>query len=240
MSINTFGRPNIRRIASERGDSSMTWNVLTVVVLILMLCVAAVFLVIFINPGVGINPFPPPTLPPIPTMPPPPTATVTPRFQLQPSWTPTEQSVLPVEATPVVADATEVPATPMPGNFSFVLHAGDPKYIAGHPEAGCNWLGVAGQALDMQGRSVPYLLVQMGGMFEGVTIDTVIQVTGMAPDYGKAGYEFKIGDRPTASNDALWVQLLDAQQLPLSDKIYFDTYTDCDKNLVIINFQQVR
>jgi hypothetical protein len=28
--------------------------------------------------------------------------------------------------------------------------------------------------------------------------------------------------------------------LPMSDKIYFDTYEACDKNLIFVNFKQVR
>jgi len=36
------------------------------------------------------------------------------------------------------------------------------------------------------------------------------------------------------------VQLLDQAGAPLSEKIYFETFEDCNRNLVFINFKQVR
>jgi hypothetical protein len=199
----------------------------------------------FHQPERGNHPFPPATLPVIPTMPPLPTATVTPRIQFQPSWTPTLEGEAPLDATPVPPDqpTATLPATPLPGNFSFVVQAGSPSYIPGqgfHPDAGCNWLGVAGQATNMSGAPVIGLFVQLGGVLEGGTYETKLSMTGVATQYGQGGFEFTIADRPIASNDALWIQLLDQQNLPLSDKVYFNTYTDCDKNLVVIYFQQVR
>ena len=248
MSMDTFDVANARRTSKERGDSSLTWNILTVVMLVLMLCVAAVFLVIFFNPSVGINPFPPPTMPVIPTLPPLPTATNTPRFQMQPSWTPTLVVEMPPTATESGEgpgpDATMIPpATPLPGDFSFVVPLDSVYAVPGqsfHPDAGCNWLGVAGQATNLSGAPVLNLLVQLGGVFEGRTYETKTMMTGTATQYGQGGFEFTISDRPVASNDALWLQLLDQQFLPLSDKVYFDTYTDCEKNLVIVYFRQIR
>jgi hypothetical protein len=65
-------------------------------------------------------------------------------------------------------------------------------------------------------------------------------MTGLAPQYGQGGFEITLADRLIASNGTLWIQLLDQQNLPLSDRIFFDTYQDCQKNLVIIYFTQVR
>jgi hypothetical protein len=62
----------------------------------------------------------------------------------------------------------------------------------------------------------------------------------MVSIYGPGGYEFELGEGPVASTQTLWVQLLDQAMLPLSDKIYFDTFSECDKNLILINFNQVR
>jgi hypothetical protein len=65
-------------------------------------------------------------------------------------------------------------------------------------------------------------------------------LTGIALNYGRAGYEFTLADKPIASNDMLWVQLLDQIGAPISEKVYFDTYAECEKNLIIINFKQVK
>ena len=49
--------------------------------------------------------------------------------------------------------------------------------------------------------------------------------------------------RPAAARPSVEpraVQSLDQQGIPLSDRIYFDTEADCARNLVIVQFQQVR
>ena len=42
------------------------------------------------------------------------------------------------------------------------------------------------------------------------------------------------------TTSTLWIQLEDVQGLPMSERIYFDTYADCEHNLVVIYLQQVR
>ncbi len=83
------------------------------------------------------------------------------------------------------------------------------------------------------------LFIQLGGTLEGQLIETKLSMTGTAPEYGKGGYEFFISSKPTDSSKTLWVQLMDQANLPLSDKIYFNTYASCEKNLILINFSQV-
>jgi hypothetical protein len=73
----------------------------------------------------------------------------------------------------------------------------------------------------------------------GETID-LITISGTAPQYGQAGYEFKLADQPVDSVQNLYLQLLDQADLPLSEKYYFDTFNDCEKNLILVNFTQVR
>jgi hypothetical protein len=68
----------------------------------------------------------------------------------------------------------------------------------------------------------------------------MMTLSGVALTYGRSGYEFKLADAPIASKGVLWLQLLSQAGIPLSDKIYFDTYNDCNKNLIIIDFKQVR
>ena len=68
----------------------------------------------------------------------------------------------------------------------------------------------------------------------------MLGMVGMVTTYGPGSYEFVLGDQPVDSTQALWVQLFDQAMLPLSDQVYFDTFADCDKNLILINFNQVR
>jgi hypothetical protein len=67
-----------------------------------------------------------------------------------------------------------------------------------------------------------------------------ITMTGLALQYGQGGFEITLSNEPVASENTLWLQLLDQQNLPLSPRIYFSTYAECDKNLIIIYFDQIR
>jgi hypothetical protein len=102
-------------------------------------------------------------------------------------------------------------------------------------------MGVGGQAVDMSNTPVTGLIIRLGGALPGVTIpEHMMSLTGVALNYGRAGYEFKLADEPIASRKSLWVQLLDQAGVPISEKIFFDTFDSCDMNLIIIDFKQSR
>jgi len=65
-------------------------------------------------------------------------------------------------------------------------------------------------------------------------------ITGYSTQYGQGGYEITLANSLVATTGTVWIQLMDQQKLPLSDKVYFDTYDDCQMNLIIISFDQVR
>jgi hypothetical protein len=151
---------------------------------------------------------------------------------------------MPPTPTPVTITPTFSPEPPAPAEgYRFEVRQGSPKAIPNiyHPELACNWMGVGGQAVDMSNAPVTGLIIRLGGSLPGIVIpEHMMSLTGVALNYGRAGYEFKLADQPVASKKLLWVQLLDQSGGPLSDKIYFDTYDSCDKNLIIIDFKQVR
>ncbi len=228
---------------SKADQGAMIWNILSVLVLLSALCVGGTFLMIFLNPQSGLNPFPPPTLPVlVPTRTPTPTL----RALLPPTWTPTPPpptntpeptyTLIPEGPQPT-AENTRDPAEGMP----FVMQDGNPQYIPNiyHPDAGCSWLGVGGQVIGLNGGPVLYLSIKLGGSLNGEAVD-LITISGTAPQYGQAGYEFKLSDQPVDSVQNLYVELLDQADLPLSEKYYFDTFNDCEKNLILINFKQIR
>lgn len=247
-------------LESTRDSAAVIWNILTVIVLLMALCVCIGVGAILINPQISINPYPPPTMPPTATFP---TATPTPPNPFPATWTPTitlmatliptgTSTAVPTDTQPAVTPpSTEVPAQ-TPGNgqatstpsydMPFVLHPGDPVAInnIGYPELGCNWMGVAGRAFDLSGAPIEQgLFIQLEGTLNDEPVKMFATV-GMDTPYGPGSYEFFLGDEPIASSQTLWVQLSDPSELPLSDKIYFDTFVECDKNLILINFNQVR
>jgi hypothetical protein len=232
-------------------------NVLTVLVLLAALCWGIIFLNLFLNPQSGLNPFPPPTLPP--TVPPatatpeaaqrlPPTHTAAPATETpMPTITATDAPSPTPSVTPtqfVLVSLTPVPVTEAldTSNVSFRLREGSPLALQNfaHPELGCDFLGVAGQVFEMDGDVVTQgITIQLTGLLGGSLVD-LLSLTGATNLYGPGSYEFILADRPIASSNTLFIQLLDQAGLPLSDRIPFDTFADCDRNLILINFQQFR
>jgi hypothetical protein len=123
--------------------------------------------------------------------------------------------------------------------MSYVVQ-GAPQALEDFQQRGCQWMGVAGSVFDLRGSPVTGLLAQLGGTLEGNLYDIQTSMTGIARQYGESGFEFTIANRVVATNNTLWVQLLDQAGLPLSDKVYFSTTDDCTKNLILISFKQVR
>ena len=64
-------------------------------------------------------------------------------------------------------------------------------------------------------------------------------VTGPINTTPGGEFEFRLSDKPALSLNSLWIQLLDGNKVPLSDKIVFNTYDGCDRNLVQLNFVEV-
>jgi hypothetical protein len=94
--------------------------------------------------------------------------------------------------------------------------------------------------VSLNGEAVRGLFVQLGGSMPGMELVDKLTMTGLAEIYGLGGFEFTLANEPVASEGTLWIQLLDQQNLPLSNRVYFKTYAECDKNLMIVSFDQVR
>ncbi len=233
----------------------LLWNILTGVMLVGALCLVIFFLTIFINPYVFFNPFPPlaiPTLLEFPTLTPtplqlPPTWTANPTIEPSatitraPTWTP-EPTDTPFIYSLYTPTKTKIPTkTPVPTGmpYTYTLTYMDSSYY--HPEAGCNWLGVAGQVVDQNNTPILYITIVLGGSLEGANLNTpIITLSGTAPNYGQSGFEFVLGNATMISSKTLWIQLKDQADQPLTDRIYFDTYKDCTKNLVLFRFKKTR
>ncbi len=250
------------KLPKKDNKKDLIWNILTSLALLASVCVTGAFLVIFTNPHASINPFPPPTLvTPVAF----PTHTPTPLIQLPATWTPaptqepTETPTLAPSSTPIptetpfdVSVGAQTPTTTLTTTpkatgtyapYNFVVQQGNPiaiSSLAFRPEYGCDWMGVGGQVFDLRGSQVSDMFVYLGGNLAGTFFAEQPTITGLLPQYGRGYYEFKLADKPVLSKDTLWVQLRDQAGLSMSDKYYFSTYDNCDKNLIIINFKQVK
>jgi hypothetical protein len=232
----------------KHNRSGLIWNILSILMVVLIIGLLAFFATIFINPYSALNPFPPIPLPTLMTFP---TETITP-LPLPAADTPTT-SILPSETSTLIATWTPIPSftpfqlwtsvaptnTPISSGMAYqaTIDYVDSSYY--HPEAGCSWMGIAGQAVDINNAPVLYLAIHISGSLGGKYIDYV-SATGTAPNYGRSGFEFYLGDKPLASTNTLTIQLTDQQNLPLTEPVKLTTFSDCSKNLVLIRFKQVR
>lgn len=239
----------------RKSSRELPWNLATVFVLAMIPLTASFFLMIFLNPQTSLNPFPPPTLPALAQAQ---TATST-LLALPPTWTPTPsptpdysptpppsatptEPVIVIIGTPIENLETPEPTeTNAPGGFTFMRQS-DPQAISINlydASRGCGWMGVAGRVVDEQNRPVTGIRVWLRGTLDGKRVD-MTSLTGTAAQYGPSGYEFTIANQPIASRGLLSVRLLDQANLPLSERVVFDTFADCEKNLILIDFKKVR
>jgi hypothetical protein len=233
---------------SSAGAPMEMWDMLSILILILTICLAGYFAFIFISPNSQLNVLPPgggvfgPQIP---------TATVTP-IQLEATWTPSPT----LELTP--SDTPRPTFTPFFTSTSFSLvpptktlkPTSTPRAPFGatsqqvastviHAELACNWAGIGGTVVDANNSPVIGMVVVLRGTLDGRTTEQQT-VSGINKEYGPSGFEFRIGDAPIASDKTLYVQLVDQQNIPLSDKFFVTTSADCAKNLVIVRFKRNR
>lgn len=232
----------------------LIWNILTILVLLGACYLAYYFFTIFINPHSPYNPFPPvalptlyqtstftPTIIPKPaTWTPTPTTSPVPSRTKAPTWTSVALVITP--SATITPTPSPVPGTPTITPTDMPVSA-DISYVASikmHADLACNWMGVGGTVMNIDNQPLLFQTVQLGGELNGKAINSLV-LSGSNTAYGKSGFEFeKLGDKPVASTQTLWVELFDNNGKPLTRKIYFDTFDDCAKNLVMIVFTKTR
>lgn len=243
----------------ERKSSSFSmpviglWDILTIIVLFVTVCMGVYFILVFNDPASTLNPLKPAyVLTPSPT--------ITPR-QLEPTWTPTATieilptatllpsitppatitpaNLVPATVTPLSSETPTATATPAALFSVSSVNAIESVIIPHLQTLNCNWQGVGGTVDDQNSSPIIGIVVRLGGTLNGRSVE-MTTVSGISPEYGKSGFEFVLGETPVDSRDTLYVQLLDQAGLPLSDRIYIDTFEDCDRNLVLVRFKKNR
>jgi hypothetical protein len=152
----------------------------------------------------------------------------------------TVETDTPVLPMPVSTDTPERPAIPSPTPFPvewYIIQPGTPLATLNtpHEEAGCSWLGVGGQVFNADTTPMIGLSILVGGTLSGHQVGS-LGTTGMETNIGEGGFEVTLADHPLESYGTLWIQVVDTIGNPLSDKYYFDSYNDCARNFILINF----
>jgi hypothetical protein len=133
-------------------------------------------------------------------------------------------------------------ATPTPEVYPFVLN-GEPLWMSYkliRPQLSCEYLIIAGEVKDL--KDLPVLdsaTIHLYGALAGNTIDR-FALPGSSTIYGESGYEFILEGLVLDGIDSLQIRLEDTNGLPLSSAYAIQTYEDCERNLILVNFKQVR
>ncbi len=252
--IEPVSPPAAKSRRSKQGRGAW-YNRLGLLLLILSAVVFVCYLIIFLNPTAGLNPFPPYsqamatmvptlTLQPTYTRTPTPTDTNTPTSTPRPTWTPTDTPTprptlnLTITGTPRNFLATRTPtptATPTigptksPFNYTAeVLYQRAQLY-------GDNWSGIAGLIFGLDLKHQPGIGVKAWGD-EPLGPEGRLLPSGTKPNYGASGWEFTLGDKPVSGT--YFVQLLDSNGDPISPVVEIDLKGDPRANLAYIIFRQ--
>jgi hypothetical protein len=120
--------------------------------------------------------------------------------------------------------------------FPYGLQSGTPAFLQNFVNTdGCNYLGVGGQVLKLNGDAVSGMVVEITGTLSGKNVLNLV-LTGNAQNLGPGGYAIKIGDQPVASSGTLKIQVFDLNGAPQTPLIPIDTSADCNKNFLLVNF----
>lgn len=241
--------------SKKNSNKELIWNLLTGMMLLMTLCACAFFISLIRNPFSNLNPFapntpvPPPatatwtpigyaaTWTPTVTLPPTDTSTPRPTYTLEPSSTALIVSTVTPDYTPTNSSTST--RTPRPTGAPYSITVTYNESTTFRADTSCSSMYVAGQALDAKNKPVIGLFVKLGGSVPGKTfLPALTTLTGIDKVYGQSGFEFDLKVGPVASSQALWIQLVDQSDTPLSEQYKLTTHADCKKNLILIRFQQ--
>jgi hypothetical protein len=224
---------------SRSNIGGLIWKLGTAYFLIGTLCLGAFFVYTYAYPNNPLNPFPPApgitTNTPVPPATEPPLPTDTPTATSAP---PTEEPTLgPLPTATPFATGEVTPTTESTSLTHFTVQEGTPLYLP-HSD-GCGGLYIAGNVVDRAGNPLVFMLVRVGGTLGGETLQLEDALSGSNPNYSSSGWEIKIADAPIDSTGTVFVELYTLESAdPVSDLIIVDTYNDCNRNLIMVNFVQ--
>lgn len=175
-----------------------------------------------------------------------PTNTVPPTNTRRPSETPSIQPTFPSRtstptptATPTETGTPTPPgppptASPTRSQFIFTKSDNSPYYLQNFANnAGCQWLGIAGEVLDLNRN--PLLVNSYNVHVWGNEVDVRLSV-GSAPEYSPSGWVYMLSNSPIVRDYN--VQLETVNGTAVSQVYTVQTRASCNQNLLKFDFVQ--
>jgi hypothetical protein len=157
------------------------------------------------------------------------------------SLTPTQTQTRAPTATQTPEPTPTYTPTPTEKPMPFVIK-GMPKGYPNSmlfPQYTCEeYLFIGGEILDLREAPVYDLTVKLGGTYGGNLVDQT-SVSGDVAVYGQSGFGFVL-ENLRIRESGITIQLFDANGEALSALTTLSITGNCDSNLVIVNYKQVR
>ena len=155
---------------------------------------------------------------------------------------PTAAPTLTVPPTPTPIPEQDPTATPLAGDVPpvrYVVQMGSPRYLRAftHADLGCQWVGVAGQVFDATGAGAKDVAVMVTGSIDAQAIQRAARTDELSP-FGPGGYEIFLTDHLSDTPQKISVQLFNLDDQPLTGPFQIDLPTQCDQNLIVVNFNE--
>ncbi len=97
---------------------------------------------------------------------------------------------------------------------------------------------IAGNITDIDDNPVMLMTVRASGTLGGEEI-LIEALSGSNTDYTVSGWEIKLSDSLIASTGEITVALYrQGGWEPISEEVRIDTFNDCSRNLIVVNFVQ--
>jgi hypothetical protein len=183
------------------------------------------------NPWSSLNPLPPITPFIIVTVTPDPMAEVAARASETAAAIPT------LAITPATAPATGPTPDPGASRPPFTLSGDGVIYTPNNNGRGCDWASIAGTVTGLGAQAINNYGIQVTDIANPDQLDDRV-FSGSAQTFGPGGFEIPLGGVPQEVQYR--VQLFSPAGAPVSDPFFVVTSSDCDQNVAIINFVQVR
>jgi hypothetical protein len=210
--------PQADQPATAAGKSAGFYHFVTLVALIGTVASIIWIALIWVDPQSAVNPFPPAT----PFI----QVTATPAGAVQ------QIAATPDASGQIFVVITDTPPAITRSAFAFSVRDAV-TYLPNANDFGCEWWSIAGSVTDLNGNAVNGLRVQISGQGINETI-----FSGTAQTFGAGGFELPLIGTPQQADFS--VQLFSAQQEALSDPFTVRTRSDCEGNVVVVNFVENR
>ena len=148
-------------------------------------------------------------------------------------------SITPVPTVVLDPARYRIRAAATPVLYPFRVQPGSPRLLPNFANStqACNWMGIAGQVYEIGGPALTNIVIAVQGTLAGATVDK-LGLTGLAVAYGPGGYEIQLSTQVLNSTGTLKIQAFDLNGNPLTEPVAFNTVADCQKNLIVMNFQR--